>query len=157
MFSDKKDKNVVDPGTGQNRINEGTNIVGDIHSKGFFRIDGTIEGNVSTPSKVVLGKTGLIKGTLTCENADIEGKIVGKIDIISTLSLKSTAHIEGDVIAGKLAVEPGATFNASCVMKGSKKANATAETSANEGDSSKSQNHPFDRSKRSKQKSEQPS
>lgn len=157
MFSEKKEKNVADPGTGQNRINEGTNIVGDIHSKGFFRIDGTIEGNVSTPSKVVLGRTGLIKGTLTCENADIEGKIVGKIDIINTLSLKSTAHIEGDVVAGKLAVEPGATFNASCAMKGSGKSDSQTKSSAKEDESTKSQNHPFDRAQRIQKKSEQPS
>jgi len=157
MFSEKKDKRVIDPGTGQNRINEGTNIVGDIHSKGFFRIDGTIEGNVSTPSKVVLGKTGLIKGTLTCENADIEGRIVGKVDIINTLSLKSTAHIEGDVVVGKLAVEPGATFNASCVMKGSNKTKSDAKPSEKDDASIKSQNHPFDRTQRIQKKSEQPS
>ena len=35
-----------------------------------------------------------------------------------TLSLKSSAHIEGEVQIGKLAVEPGATFNAVCSMKG---------------------------------------
>ena len=121
MFSDKKDKNITEPGTGQNRINEGTNIKGDIHSKGFFRIDGKIEGNVNTPSKVVLGRTGYIKGTLTCENADIEGKFDGKLDVSGTLSLKSTAHIIGDVVVGKLAVEPGATFNATCSMKGTVK------------------------------------
>ena len=33
------------------------------------------------------------------------------------LSLKSSAHVEGEVMVGKLAVEPGATFNVSCVMK----------------------------------------
>ena len=157
MFTEKKEKSIVDPGTGQNRINEGTNIVGDIHSKGFFRIDGTIEGNVSTPSKVVLGRTGLIKGTLNCENADIEGRIVGKVDIINTLSLKSTAHIEGDVVAGKLAVEPGATFNATCAMKGSNKSAPQTKSSVKDDDNVKSQNHPFDRTQRIQKKSEQPS
>ncbi len=159
MFSDKKDKNITEPGTGQNRINEGTNIKGDIHSKGFFRIDGKIEGNVNTPSKVVLGRTGYIKGTLTCENADIEGKFDGKLDVSGTLSLKSTAHIIGDVVVGKLAVEPGATFNASCAMKGAAGTTAekTSSTSAKEEETNKSQNHPFDRSQRSqKPKTEQP-
>ena len=121
MFSDKKEKSSINPSSSQNRINEGTNIVGDIQSKGFFRIDGIIEGNVSTPSKVVLGKTGSIKGTLTCEDADIEGKIIGKLNINNTLSLRSTAFVEGDVVASKLAVEPGATFNATCSMKGTEK------------------------------------
>ena len=121
MFSEKKEKSVVEPGTGQNRINEGTNIKGDINSKGFFRIDVHIDGNVNTPSKVVIGKSGFIKGTLTCENADIEGKFEGNLDVSGTLTLRATANIEGDVVAGKLAVEPGATFNASCSMKGAKK------------------------------------
>jgi cytoskeletal protein CcmA (bactofilin family) len=35
--------------------------------------------------------------------------------------LRSSAHVEGEVQIGKLAVEPGATFNANCIMKGSVK------------------------------------
>lgn len=158
MFSEKKEKNAVEPGTGQNRINEGTNIKGDIHSKGFFRIDGTIEGNVSTPSKVVLGKSGFIKGTLLCENADIEGKFVGNLDVSGTLSLRSSAHIEGEVVIGKLSVEPGATFNASCTMKGQKSVeNKESASHSNDSEEKKSQNYPFDRAQRiQKPKTEQP-
>jgi cytoskeletal protein CcmA (bactofilin family) len=158
MFSDKKGKNELEPGTGQNRINEGTTIKGEIHSKGFFRIDGNIEGNVSTPSKVVLGRTGVIRGTLTCENADIEGKFVGNLDVSGTLSLKSTAYIEGDVVVGKLAVELGATFNASCTMKGAKKQESAAAVSlGKEENAAKSQNYPFERTQRiQKPKTEQP-
>jgi cytoskeletal protein CcmA (bactofilin family) len=157
MFLDKKEKRSMNPITSQNRINEGTNIIGDIQSKGFFRIDGTIEGNVSTPSKVVLGKTGVIKGTLTCEDADIEGRIIGKLNINNILSLRATAFIEGDVVAGKLAVEPGATFNASCMMKGSKKTSEEVLSLVNNKEIIKSQNHPFDRAQRIQKKSEQPS
>jgi len=125
MFSDKKGKDTETQGTNQNRINEGTTIKGDITSNGYFRIDGTIEGNIKTPSKVVIGKTGVIIGTLSCENADIEGKVKGIVDISGTLSLKSTAHIEGEAVVGKLAVEPGAVFNATCLMKDSNKETIT--------------------------------
>ena len=45
----------------------------------------------------------------------------GKLILSGTLSLKSTAHIEGEVHITKLAVEPGATFNATCSMKGAVK------------------------------------
>lgn len=157
MFSDKKDKNMTEPTTGQNRINEGTKLKGDINSQGFFRIDGTIEGNVSTPSKVVLGKSGFINGTLSCENADIEGKFEGDLNVSGTLTLKATAHIEGQVVVGKLAVEPGATFNATCTMKGSgKEKEAIASSQTKDTGSLKTQNHPFDRSQRiQKTKTEQ--
>jgi cytoskeletal protein CcmA (bactofilin family) len=33
------------------------------------------------------------------------------------LSLRGSAHVEGEVQVSKLAVEPGATFNANCLMK----------------------------------------
>ncbi len=146
MFSDKKEKKIKsEPGSAQNRINEGTQLKGDISSTGFFRIDGTIEGNVKTPSKVVLGKSGVIKGTLTCENADIEGKFEGTLLISGTLSLRSTAVIDGDVTVGKLAVEPGATLNASCVMQGG----ATNNTS-HTPNSGQSKPNPYDRQQRAK-------
>jgi len=158
MFSEKKDKKIMEPSASQNRINEGTHLKGDIVSSGFFRIDGKVEGSISNPSKVVLGKTGVIIGKLTCENADIEGKFEGNLDVSGTLTLKASAHIEGEVIVGKLAVEPGAIFNASCLMKGSEK-EKTAQISASvskDGEPAKSQNHPFDRAQRiQKSKSEQ--
>jgi len=126
MFSsdNKKSKYLatMETSTQQNIIAHGTKIVGDIASQGPFRIDGTVEGNIKTSGKVVIGKTGFIKGTLQGENADFEGKFSGKLILSGTLSLKSTAHIEGEVHTSKLAVEPGATFNATCSMKGTVKA-----------------------------------
>lgn len=117
MLSAKKNrKKILEPGSTQNRINEGTILKGDISSEGYFRIDGHIEGSIQTPSKVVIGKAGVIKGSLRCENADIEGKLEGTIEVSETLTLRSTARIEGDIIVGKLAVEQGAILNATCVM-----------------------------------------
>lgn len=123
MFSsDKKTgKMATETISQQNTIAKGTTITGDIISDGDFRIEGTVQGNVKTPGKVVVGKTGIINGTLKSANADIEGKFSGKLALSDTLSLKSTAHVEGEVIVGKLAVEPGATFNATCSMKGALK------------------------------------
>ena len=121
MFSDnKKSRETLDYSKNQNKISEGTKIVGDLTSKGGFRIEGIIEGNVKTDGRVVVGRTGSITGTLQCANADFEGKFSGKLNISETLSLKPTANIEGDVVTGKLSVEPGANFNVnSCQMKGS--------------------------------------
>ncbi|MFD2563596.1 bactofilin family protein [Aquimarina rubra] len=121
MFSDNKkgkDQALTDFSRNQNKISEGTKIVGDVISEGGFRVEGTVEGTFKTTGKVVVGKSGFIQGTLECSDADFEGKFSGNLVISGTLSLKPTAHIEGEVSVGKLAVEPGATFNASCVMKG---------------------------------------
>ena len=116
MF-DKKPKSYTDLLGKTNRIVEGTVIVGNIVSHADFRLDGNLTGNFQTHGKIVIGITGSIKGDIICKNADIEGKFSGKIQVQEVLNVKAKSIIEGEVICGKLSVEPGATFSASCVMK----------------------------------------
>ncbi|MHA7942496.1 bactofilin family protein [Formosa sp. 3Alg 14/1] len=119
MFNENKKNKLQnsEASANQNIIAQGTKIVGDVNSDGGFRIDGTIEGNVITQGKVVVGKTGSIKGSLQGTDAYFEGKFSGKLILSGTLTLKSTAEIEGDFVVGKLAVDPGASFDGTCVMK----------------------------------------
>ncbi len=118
MFSDNKKKARTTTGSSaqQNRIIQGTKIIGTIVSEGGLRIDGEVEGDVKTVGKVVLGSTGVINGTLTCASADFEGVFKGKLTVNEMLSLRSTSQVEGEVFINKLTVEPGAMFNATCTM-----------------------------------------
>lgn len=120
-----------------NRIEKNTKIKGDITSEADFRIDGKLEGNVKTSGKVVIGKDGYINGKVECVNADIEGKFNGELLVKDLLSLKASAIIEGTVSVAKLAVEPGATFNAACTM-GKGAATTTSSTAAPKLESTKS-------------------
>jgi len=101
-----------------NVVAKNTAIIGDIISEGDFRIDGTLEGNIKTKGRVIIGISGSVKGKIDAVNSDIEGKFSGDLLVQETLTIKATAIISGDVVIGKLSVEPGATFNASCSMKG---------------------------------------
>ena len=122
MFTDSKKPRSQQSGLSQqNTIAQGTIIEGDLKSEGDFRIEGVINGTLITKGKVVIGTTGLVEGSLSCNNADIEGKIKGKLVVLETLSLRASANVYGDVQTGKRAVEPGATFNANCQMKDSVK------------------------------------
>ncbi len=115
MFNEKKEN--PNPVGERNIIAKNSSLVGDIKSDGDFRVDGKIEGTIQTSGRVVIGKDGYVSGTIDCTNADIEGTFSGKLIVDQVLSLKSTADISGDVIMGKLSVEPGAVFNATCAMK----------------------------------------
>lgn len=101
----------------RNVIAKSTTIVGEIKSEGDFRIDGTLEGNLTIKGKVIIGSEGIVKGNIQASSADIEGKISGKLTVEKTLTVKAIANISGEVIVGKLSIEPGAAFNASCIMK----------------------------------------
>jgi cytoskeletal protein CcmA (bactofilin family) len=120
MF-DKKQKSYTDLLGKTNRIVEGTTIKGDIISQADFRLDGNLIGNFQSGGKIVIGPAGSVVGDIVCKNADIEGKFDGKIQVEELLSIKATAHINGEVSVGKLSVEPGADFTASCTMKTSNK------------------------------------
>lgn len=134
MFSSKKSnkQDSLNPSTSENRINEGTTFIGDIQSTGFFRIDGTVEGDIASPARVVIGKTGVVKGVLHCDNADIEGKVHGELKVSETLTLRASAIINGDVKTTELIVEPGAELNGKCNMQ------SNVKTLGQENDKSKS-------------------
>ena len=123
MFSkeNKKTKSGETKVMERNLIGKNTKISGDIISEGDFRIDGTLEGTIKTDGRVIIGGSGFIQGKVECTNADVEGMFSGELMVSNTLTVKSTATINGDVVIGKLSVEPGATFNATCAMKGAVK------------------------------------
>lgn len=100
-----------------NRIVEGTVIKGNIISKADFRLDGELTGNFQSEGKLVIGPSGSVVGDVICRNVDIEGRFEGKIQVAEMLNVKSKASIHGEVVTGKLSVEPGADFSASCVMR----------------------------------------
>ena len=113
-------------------IESSTKIVGEIVSKADFRIDGVVEGNITTTGKVVVGKSGKISGKLNCSNADISGSISGHIQISETLSLMSESYIQGDITTAKLSVEEGAQVDATIVMKTGKQLKAVESESTND-------------------------
>ena len=103
---------------GATLISAGTTLKGDIDSSNDLRIDGTIIGNIRTTSKIIIGNTGAIEGDIECNQADITGKVNGNIKVKDLLQLKGECNITGNVQAGKLQVEPTATFNGQCHMAG---------------------------------------
>ncbi len=99
-----------------NVIVEGSKVIGDMITESNLRIDGEVQGNVSSASKVVIGKNGSIFGNLTCGDADIEGDVIGVIKVDSLTVLRATAKIDGEITTSKLQVEEGAQFSGNCRM-----------------------------------------
>lgn len=123
MFGDKKKTSSGGSGNGNvpfvaNNVIKGTRIVGSVESEGDIRIDGSLEGTLTTKAKLVVGSTGFIEGDVVCSNAIVEGTVEGKMDVQELLFLKSGAVINGDINTRKLVVEEGARFNGRCNMGG---------------------------------------
>ncbi|MCU4163126.1 bactofilin family protein [Carboxylicivirga caseinilyticus] len=114
----------------QNQIGSGTKIKGDIDTNGDIKIDGTVEGNLVSKGRVLIGQNGVVKGDVKCANCDIYGNFDGKIEIAELLSLKASSKLTGDVKTGKLSIEPGAIFTGTCDMGGNSSASVSVKTDA---------------------------
>jgi cytoskeletal protein CcmA (bactofilin family) len=99
-----------------NALTSGSKIIGTVITDSDMRIDGTVEGGVKCSGKLVIGEHGLIKGTVECQNAEIMGRLEGKIDVKYTLALRATSNLKGEISTGTLMVEPNAIFNGNCSM-----------------------------------------
>lgn len=117
MFSKTTNSKSTD-NTSVNLIASGTVITGDVKTEGDFRIDGTLHGTLTVKGKLVVGSNGHIQGEVECQNADVSGEVKGKINVIELLALRASAKINGDIITGKISIEPDAQFTGNCSMGG---------------------------------------
>ncbi|MCW3107050.1 MAG: hypothetical protein JWQ09_1556 [Segetibacter sp.] len=116
IFSNKIKDTIGAAGSSATIIGAGVTFTGDISSTSDIRIDGTIKGNVSCASRVLIGAEGVVEGNVDCRQADVMGKIKGNVTTKDLLYLRGKAFLEGDIYASKLQVEPPAAFNGHCHM-----------------------------------------
>ncbi|MDP4151635.1 MAG: polymer-forming cytoskeletal protein [Bacteroidota bacterium] len=119
MFNGKSKSDVLGEapvGASTSLIGAGTSMKGDITSNGDLRIDGTLVGNINCSAKVVIGANGVVQGDINGQQADIMGKVTGTIKVKDLLQLKGGSHMNGNIQAAKLQIEPAANFNGECHM-----------------------------------------
>ena len=118
MFNNKNKTDMQQPtsGNGTTLISAGTKLKGDISSSSDLRIDGTVLGNIHSTAKIVIGTSGVVEGDISGNQADIVGKVSGNIHTKELLQLRGESVVTGNLFAGKLQVEPTATFNGQCHM-----------------------------------------
>src|SRR5258706_12011596 len=97
MLTSKEQKRAAEEiSNSSNVIGKGTVLEGSIETYGNIRIEGRVNGNIKSKSKIALGHGSHVEGNIGAQNADVEGEVKGKIDITELLILKSTADIYFD-------------------------------------------------------------
>lgn len=141
MFNQKSKSDVISESpvqaTGASIIAAGTTLKGDISSNGDIRIDGTLQGNINSTAKVVIGANGVVEGDIMGQQADIMGKVNGTIKVKELLQLKGGSNVTGNIYATKLQIETSANFNGQCHMTTAapaKPVNAASSTVENKAD-----------------------
>lgn len=101
-----------------NSLVQGTFVEGKVKASNDIRIDGTIKGELFCDAKVIIGSSGVVEGTIKCQNAVIEGRFDGILLVKELLNIRETAKVTGEVSYGKLVVQSGAVISGSYKVAG---------------------------------------
>src|SRR6185436_16418825 len=94
--------------TAASLVADGVRMKGNIVTDGDLHLDGEIEGDLKV-GRLTIGETGCVTGTIQADSIDVHGRVAGTISA-RHVKLMSTAHVDGDITHGELAIESGAHF-----------------------------------------------
>lgn len=89
---------------------------GDVSGEQAIKIDGSIIGNVSVKSGIIVGDKADIMGDLKSDNIIVYGTITGNI-ICNELIIKSSGHVSGEIKTQNIEIEMGGKYNGKLDME----------------------------------------
>ena len=128
--------NLVNPmsdptaGTGnRNHLSSDVEIKGTLKFQNDLVFDGKIEGEIQSNATLTVGKSAHVQGEVKSKSVIILGSVQGNIDAAERVELKATAQLIGDLRAGRIVIEDGATFVGKSEVSPNKSALQRSESS----------------------------
>jgi cytoskeletal protein CcmA (bactofilin family) len=82
-------------------------LSGEITACDVLVVEGTVEAKLRDGRNIEIAESGLFKGSVEIDEADIAGRFEGDISVRGRLRLRSTGKITGSIRYGELEVEAG--------------------------------------------------
>ncbi len=100
----------------KNVLSSDVEIKGTLKFSNDLIIDGRIEGEIMSEGDLTVGENANVHADIKTRSVTVFGKVHGNITVSDRCELKQNAELHGDVTAGKLAIEEGATFMGSSTV-----------------------------------------
>ncbi len=97
-------------------ISNGVKIDGKLTCSGNIRIEGEIQGDISSQRNVVVGEGGKVNGQINADSITIGGKVSGTVRASEKLVLDPKGYLKGDIFTKILVIEAGAGFDGKSKM-----------------------------------------
>jgi cytoskeletal protein CcmA (bactofilin family) len=94
----------------RNHLSSDVEIKGTLKFQNDLVFDGKIEGEIVSNATLTVGKSAHVQGEVKSKSVIIFGSVQGNIDAAERVELKATAQLIGDLRAGRIVIEDGATF-----------------------------------------------
>ena len=97
-------------------ISNGVKIDGKLTSSGNIRVEGEIQGDISSQRNVMVGEGGKVNGQIIADSITIGGKVSGTVKANEKLKLDPNGYLKGDIFTKILVIEAGARFDGKSKM-----------------------------------------
>ena len=90
-------------------------------------IQGRINGSINHTSNLTIGTEGKLKADVKAEHITIEGEVDGDLEGNSSVVVKDTANVTGNIYSPTVTLHEGSKFNGRIDMSGNAKPNVDAK------------------------------
>lgn len=97
----------LDPDRGQ--LGAGLLVEGAIRGRGDLRVEGTLRGSVDLDGTFAVGPQAQVTAPLRARRVEVQGEVLGAIEA-NHVVVKAGGWVSGDVRAGTIAIDDGATL-----------------------------------------------
>jgi len=97
-------------------ISEGVLFEGKASSVGVLQVEGILVGEIWETDSLVIGETGKIEGNAQAETIVVYGVVTGNL-AATTITLKKSAVVSGELRARQLIIERGANYRGNLIME----------------------------------------
>ncbi len=84
---------------------------GELRAEEDFILQGRIEGSIHHTQNLTIGTDGVVKGDSRARSIIVEGTVEGDLYALESISIRPTARVQGNLLAPRVAIADGATFN----------------------------------------------
>lgn len=91
-------------------------IKGDIQSEGSIRVEGKVQGDITSLGNVIISENAFVNGNILSQNADIYGQCHGDVKVKGKINLHHKATLVGDIVAKSFNTSEGSTFKGNCLV-----------------------------------------
>jgi len=100
---------------------------GELRADEDFTLQGRIEGSIHHSQNLTIGSDGFVKGDSRARNIIVDGTIDGDLYALESIAIRPTAKVQGNLMAPRVSIADGASFNGKIDMATAARAARSSE------------------------------
>jgi cytoskeletal protein CcmA (bactofilin family) len=92
-------------------VGPGMSVSGSITSCNRLIAEGTVDAKLDGCEQLIVTKTGIFRGNVTTDNADVHGQVEGDLVVRKRLLVRATGRVSGTISYGDIEIECGAKIS----------------------------------------------